>query len=88
MLQITACATQSSESLLKMWLTKCAVQQVRDLEQQLNPPSQRRPPSPEEAFHGGGLLHTTSPQERNLSYIRSIEKEKREAFEVAKVDVE
>lgn len=64
------------------------MQQLRDLEQQLNPSTQRRPPSPEEAFHGVGLLHATPPQERNLSYIRSIEKEKREAFEVAKVHVE
>ncbi|TNM98526.1 hypothetical protein fugu_014772 [Takifugu bimaculatus] len=61
---------------------------LRDLEQQLNPSTQRRPPSPEEAFYGVGLLHTTPPQERNLSYIRSIEKEKREAFERLSVDHE
>ncbi|TWW73789.1 Coiled-coil domain-containing protein 13 [Takifugu flavidus] len=62
--------------------------ELRDLEQQLNPSTQRRPPSPEEAFYGVGLLHTTPPQERNLSYIRSIEKEKREAFERLSVDHE
>lgn len=64
------------------------MRQLRDLEQQLNPPTQRRPPSLEEEIHGMGLLHTTPPQERNLNYIRSIEKEKRETFEVAKEDVE
>lgn len=64
------------------------MQQLRDLEKQLNPPTQRRQLSVEEEFHGVGLLHTAPPQERNLSYIRSIEKEKREAFEVGKVDVE
>ena len=57
--------------------------QVRDLEQQLlNQSAQRRQSSVlsvEEEFLG---LQKTPPQDRNLSYIRTIEKEKREAFEV------
>lgn len=67
-------------------LTKIGiVQQVRDLEQQLNQSNQRRQQSVlsvEEEFLGVGVLQKTPPQDRNLSYIRSIEKEKREAFEV------
>jgi len=61
------------------------VQQVRDLEQQLNLSTQRRQPSVlsvEEEFLGIGVLQKTPPQDRNLSYIRTIEKEKRDAFEV------
>lgn len=38
--------------------------------------------SGEEELLGTGVLQKT--QERNLSYIRTIEKEKREAFEVCK----
>lgn len=63
------------------------MRQLRDLEQQLNQSTQRQQPSVEDDFHGVGFLQTTPPQERNLSYIRSMEKEKREAFEVGKVDV-
>ncbi|XP_029309962.1 coiled-coil domain-containing protein 13 [Cottoperca gobio] len=62
---------------------------VRDLEQQLNQSTQRRQPSVlsvEEEFLGMGVLQKTPPQDRNLSYIRSIEKEKREAFERISVD--
>lgn len=61
------------------------VQQVRDLEQQLRQSTQRRQPSVlsvEEEFLGMGVLQKTPPQDRNLSYIRTVEKEKREAFEV------
>ncbi|XP_070700999.1 coiled-coil domain-containing protein 13 [Pempheris klunzingeri] len=52
---------------------------VRDLEQQLNQSTQRKQPS---------VLQKTPPQDRNLSYIRTIEKEKREAFERISVDYE
>uniref|UniRef100_A0A3B4UYH9 Coiled-coil domain containing 13 n=1 Tax=Seriola dumerili TaxID=41447 RepID=A0A3B4UYH9_SERDU len=58
---------------------------VRDLEKQLNQSTQRRQPSVlsvEEEFLGLGDLLKTPTQDRNLSYIRTIEKEKREAFEV------
>lgn len=72
--------------LLNSTLTKlCIVQQLRDLEQRLNQSTQRRQPSVlsvEDEFLGVGLLQKTPPQERNLNYIRTIEKEKREAFEV------
>ncbi|XP_019122661.2 coiled-coil domain-containing protein 13 isoform X1 [Larimichthys crocea] len=64
---------------------------VRDLEQQLNQSNQRRQQSVlsvEEEFLGVGVLQKTPPQDRNLSYIRSIEKEKREAFERISVDYE
>ncbi|CAK6957596.1 coiled-coil domain-containing protein 13 [Scomber scombrus] len=61
---------------------------VRDLEQQLNQSAQRKQSSAlsvEEEFLG---LQKTPPQDRNLSYIRAIEKEKREAFERISVDYE
>ncbi|KAG8014232.1 Coiled-coil domain-containing protein 13 [Nibea albiflora] len=64
---------------------------VRDLEQQLNQSNQRRQSSVlsvEEEFLGVGVLQKTPPQDRNLSYIRSIEKEKREAFERISVEYE
>ncbi|XP_065810271.1 coiled-coil domain-containing protein 13 isoform X2 [Labrus bergylta] len=64
---------------------------VRDLEQQLNQSTQRRQPSVlsvEEEFLGMGVLQKTPPQDRNLSYIRSMEKEKREAFERISSDYE
>ncbi|KAI3374302.1 hypothetical protein L3Q82_006142 [Scortum barcoo] len=64
---------------------------VRDLEQQLKQPTQRRQSSVlsvEEEFLGMGVLRKTPPQDRNLSYIRAIEKEKREAFERISVDYE
>lgn len=63
------------------------MQQLRDLEQQLNQSTQRRQPSVlsvEDEFLGVGLLQKNSPQDRNLSHIRTMEKEKREAFEVRK----
>ncbi|XP_032388379.1 coiled-coil domain-containing protein 13 isoform X2 [Etheostoma spectabile] len=63
---------------------------VRDLEQQLNLSTQRRQQSVlslEEEFLGMGV-QKTPPQERNLSFIRTIEKEKREAFERISVDYE
>ncbi|KAM6920014.1 coiled-coil domain-containing protein 13 [Lycodopsis pacificus] len=64
---------------------------VRDLEQQLNLSTQRRQPSvlsEEEEFLGMGVLQKTPPQDKNLSYIRTIEKEKREAYERTSVDYE
>ncbi|XP_056247333.1 coiled-coil domain-containing protein 13 isoform X2 [Seriola aureovittata] len=64
---------------------------VRDLEKQLNQSTQRRQPSvlsAEEEFLGLGDLLKTPTQDRNLSYIRTIEKEKREAFERISVDYE
>ncbi|XP_041805813.1 coiled-coil domain-containing protein 13 [Chelmon rostratus] len=61
---------------------------VRDLERQLNQHRQQSVLSVEEEFLGVGVLQRTPPQERNLSYIRSIEKEKREAFERILVDYE
>lgn len=63
------------------------MRQLRDLEQQLNQTTQRQQQSVEDDPHGVGFLQMAPPQERNLSYIRSMEKEKREAFEVGKVDV-
>ncbi|XP_070830434.1 coiled-coil domain-containing protein 13 isoform X2 [Chaetodon trifascialis] len=61
---------------------------LRDLEQQLNQRRQSSVLSLEEEFLGVGVLQRTPPQERNLSYIRSIEKEKKEAFERILVDYE
>ncbi|XP_034744899.1 coiled-coil domain-containing protein 13 isoform X3 [Etheostoma cragini] len=64
---------------------------VRDLEQQLNLSTQRRQQSVlslEEEFLGMGVQQKTPPQDRNLSLIRTIEKEKREAFERISVDYE
>ncbi|XP_040000154.1 coiled-coil domain-containing protein 13 isoform X2 [Xiphias gladius] len=64
---------------------------VRDLEQQLNQSTQRREPSVlsvEEEFLGTGVLLKTPPQDRNHSYIRTIEKDKREAFERISMDYE
>lgn len=61
------------------------MQQLRDLEQQLKQSTQQRQlsvPSVEEEFLDVGLLQKYPPQEKNLNYIRTIEKEKREAFEV------
>nr|XP_043898709.1 coiled-coil domain-containing protein 13 isoform X2 [Solea senegalensis] len=62
---------------------------VRDLEQQLNQSTQRRQPSVlsvEEECLGTSVLQRTPPQDRNLSYIRTMEKEKKEAFERISVD--
>ncbi|XP_041660209.1 coiled-coil domain-containing protein 13 [Cheilinus undulatus] len=64
---------------------------VKDLELQLNQATQRKQPSVlsiEEEFQGMGVLQKTPPQERNLSYIRAMEKEKREAFERISADYE
>lgn len=62
---------------------------VRDLEQQLNQ-TQRRQPSLQSLDESEflGSLKKTPPQDRNLSYIRSIEKEKREMFERISADYE
>ncbi|XP_028283713.1 coiled-coil domain-containing protein 13 [Parambassis ranga] len=61
---------------------------VRDLEQQLNLSANRQSSvlSIEEEFLG--VLQRTPPQDRNLSYIRTMEKEKREAFERISADYE
>ncbi|XP_074544969.1 coiled-coil domain-containing protein 13 [Halichoeres trimaculatus] len=64
---------------------------VRDLEQQLNQSSQRRQPSvlsEEEEYPSMGALPKSLPQDRNISYIRAMEKEKREAFERISADHE
>uniref|UniRef100_UPI003AAF95E8 coiled-coil domain-containing protein 13 n=1 Tax=Centroberyx gerrardi TaxID=166262 RepID=UPI003AAF95E8 len=64
---------------------------IRDLEQQLNQSAQRRQPSVlsvEEEFLGVRVLQKTPPQDRNLGYIRTIEREKREAFERISADYE
>lgn len=69
---------------LNWWWTKLE-QQVRELEQQLNKSTQQRQSSVlsgEEEFLGMGFLQKTPPQERNVNYIRTIEKEKRVALEV------
>ncbi|KAM7379476.1 hypothetical protein PAMP_005023 [Pampus punctatissimus] len=61
---------------------------IRDLEQQLNQSAQQRQScvlSVEDEFLG---LQKTPPQDKNLSYIRTIEKEKRKAFERISVDYE
>uniref|UniRef100_A0A3Q2V9C5 Coiled-coil domain containing 13 n=1 Tax=Haplochromis burtoni TaxID=8153 RepID=A0A3Q2V9C5_HAPBU len=64
---------------------------VRELEQQLNKSTQQRQSSVlsgEEEFLGMGVLQKTPPQERNVNYIRTIEKEKRVALERLSVDYE
>ncbi|XP_030257818.1 coiled-coil domain-containing protein 13 isoform X3 [Sparus aurata] len=64
---------------------------LRDLEQQLNQVNHRRQPSflsVEEECVGMGVLQKTPPQERNLIHIRTIEKERKEAFERISVDYE
>ncbi|KAK5612363.1 hypothetical protein CRENBAI_013199 [Crenichthys baileyi] len=58
---------------------------VRELEQQLY---QRRQPGVEHESPATGVHHKTSPQNRSLNYIRTIEKEKREAFERISGDYE
>ncbi|CAL9688550.1 unnamed protein product [Knipowitschia caucasica] len=60
---------------------------VRDLEQQLNQSTQRRNPSLQ-SLDEPDSLKKTPPQDRNLNYIRSIEKEKREMFERISADYE
>ncbi|KAF7656252.1 hypothetical protein LDENG_00044430 [Lucifuga dentata] len=65
--------------------------EVRDLEQQLSQSAQRKQlsvSSTEEEVLGVGSLQRTPPQDRNLSYIRTMEKEKREAFERISADYE
>lgn len=59
----------------------CFVQQLRDLSQ-LTQRRQLGALSADNEFQGLGLLQKNPPQERNLSYIRTMEKEKRETFEV------
>ncbi|XP_041752343.1 coiled-coil domain-containing protein 13 isoform X1 [Coregonus clupeaformis] len=57
---------------------------VRDLEQQLSQSAQRKQPSVvsvEEELLGGGGMQKTPPEDRNLSYIRNMEREKRETLE-------
>ncbi|KAG7229270.1 hypothetical protein INR49_012928 [Caranx melampygus] len=61
---------------------------VRDLEKQLNQSTQRRQLSEEEEFLDLGDLLKNPSQDRNLSHIRAINKEKREAFERLSVDYE
>ncbi|XP_035008407.2 coiled-coil domain-containing protein 13-like [Hippoglossus stenolepis] len=56
---------------------------VRDLEQQLKRSTRQQQPSvqTEERCLGTGVPLKTSPQQRNLSYIRKIENEKQKEFE-------
>ncbi|KAK2895157.1 coiled-coil domain-containing protein 13 isoform X2 [Channa argus] len=64
---------------------------VRNLEQQLTLSTQQRKLSVlslEEDLLGMGVLQKTPPQDRNISYIRTMEKEKREAFERISADYE
>ncbi|XP_072297837.1 coiled-coil domain-containing protein 13 [Eucyclogobius newberryi] len=62
---------------------------VRDLEKQLNQSSQRKHQSLQSEDEVlGSLMKTTPPQDRNLNYIRTIEKEKREMFERISTDHE
>ncbi|XP_068196940.1 coiled-coil domain-containing protein 13 isoform X2 [Antennarius striatus] len=64
---------------------------VHNLEQQLNQSNQQRQLSHltvQDEFPGVRALRKTSPQDKNLSYIRTIEKEKREAFERISGDYE
>lgn len=65
-----------------MWTSLDFLQQVRDLEQQLNQSTQRSILSVEDEMQSLGVIQRTTPTKKNLSYIRAIEKEKREAFEV------
>ncbi|KAM3604339.1 uncharacterized protein V6R79_009675 [Siganus canaliculatus] len=59
---------------------------LRDLEQQLNQSNQKRQTSVQNAEEK--VLQKSPPQDKNLSYIRAIEKEKREAFERISADYE
>lgn len=58
------------------------LQQVRDLEQQLKEQRQPSVQSIEGESVSSVLLQGTPPREKNLSHIRNIRKEKREALEV------
>lgn len=58
------------------------LQQVRDLEQQLKEQRQPSVQSMESESVSSLLLQRTPPREKNLSHIRNIRKEKREALEV------
>lgn len=58
------------------------LQQVRDLEQQLKEQRQPSVQSMEGESVSSLLLQRTPPGEKNLSHIRNIRKEKREALEV------
>uniref|UniRef100_A0A3P9LYU5 Coiled-coil domain containing 13 n=1 Tax=Oryzias latipes TaxID=8090 RepID=A0A3P9LYU5_ORYLA len=64
---------------------------VRDLEQQLKQAIQLGQSSVfslDEEFQGVGVLQKTPPPNKNLSYIRTMEKKKREAFEKISADYE
>ncbi|XP_034039017.1 coiled-coil domain-containing protein 13 isoform X2 [Thalassophryne amazonica] len=64
---------------------------VRDLEQQLNQLAQRREPSVqnlEEELMGVSSFQKASLQDRNISHLRTIEKEKRATFERLSADYE
>ncbi|XP_035994209.1 coiled-coil domain-containing protein 13 isoform X2 [Fundulus heteroclitus] len=61
---------------------------VRELEQQLWQQRQSGVLSVEQEFPATGVHHKTPPQNRNINYIRTIEKEKREAFERISADYE
>ncbi|KAM4557367.1 coiled-coil domain-containing protein 13 [Fundulus diaphanus] len=61
---------------------------VRELEQQLWQQRQSGVLSVEQEFPATGVHHKTPPHNRNINYIRTIEKEKREAFERISADYE
>ncbi|XP_014836413.1 PREDICTED: coiled-coil domain-containing protein 13 [Poecilia mexicana] len=61
---------------------------VRELEQQLCQQRQADVQSVEQDFSGTAAHHKPPAQNRNLNYIRTIEKEKREAFERISADHE
>ncbi|XP_078790360.1 coiled-coil domain-containing protein 13 isoform X4 [Oryzias latipes] len=64
---------------------------VRDLEQQLKQAIQLGQSSVfslDEEFQGVGVFQKTPPPNKNLSYIRTMEKRKREAFEKISADYE
>ncbi|XP_014890165.1 coiled-coil domain-containing protein 13 [Poecilia latipinna] len=61
---------------------------VRELEQQLCHQRQADVQSVEQDFSGTASHHKPPAQNRNLNYIRTIEKEKREAFERISADHE
>ncbi|KAL0966241.1 hypothetical protein UPYG_G00292780 [Umbra pygmaea] len=57
---------------------------VRELEQQLSQLSQRKQPldvCDMEVLWGNGAPHKTPPKDKNLSYIRTVEREKRDTLE-------
>ncbi|XP_038157549.1 coiled-coil domain-containing protein 13 isoform X2 [Cyprinodon tularosa] len=61
---------------------------VQELERQLCHQRQSGIPSGEQQFPAPGVNHKSPSQNRNLNYIRTIEKEKRESYEKLSADYE